>query len=44
MLHHVPSPEIQDRLFGEVRRVLVPGATFDGTGDREAPRVGAAAR
>jgi len=31
MLHHVPSPEAQDRLFGEVRRVLRPGGTFAGT-------------
>lgn len=31
MLHHVPSPEIQDRLLGEVRRVLVGGAPFAGT-------------
>ena len=31
MLHHVPSPEAQDRLFAEVQRVLQPGATFAGT-------------
>jgi SAM-dependent methyltransferase len=31
MLHHVPSPEAQDRLFGEVRRVLRPGGVFAGT-------------
>jgi SAM-dependent methyltransferase len=31
MLHHVPSPELQDRLFAEVRRVLRPGAPFVGT-------------
>jgi ubiquinone/menaquinone biosynthesis C-methylase UbiE len=31
MLHHVPSNEEQDRLFAEVRRVLLPGATFAGT-------------
>ena len=31
MLHHVPSPEQQDRLFAEVRRVLCPGAPFAGT-------------
>ena len=30
MLHHVPTPEHQDRLFGEVARVLGPGATFVG--------------
>jgi SAM-dependent methyltransferase len=26
MLHHVPSAELQDRLFGEAARVLRPGA------------------
>jgi SAM-dependent methyltransferase len=31
MLHHVPSPELQDRLFAEVRRVLRAGGTFIGT-------------
>jgi SAM-dependent methyltransferase len=31
MLHHVPSPEAQDRLFGEARRVLRPGGVFAGT-------------
>ncbi|HEX6459751.1 MAG TPA: class I SAM-dependent methyltransferase [Thermoleophilaceae bacterium] len=31
MLHHVPSPELQDQLFGEVFRVLQPGAVFAGT-------------
>jgi SAM-dependent methyltransferase len=28
MLHHVPTAELQDRLFGEVARVLRPGALF----------------
>ena len=28
MLHHVPSPELQDRLFGEVARVVRPGGLF----------------
>ena len=28
MLHHVPSVELQDRLFAEVARVLRPGALF----------------
>jgi SAM-dependent methyltransferase len=28
MLHHVPTVELQDRLFAEVARVLRPGATF----------------
>jgi SAM-dependent methyltransferase len=31
MLHHVPSAELQDRLFAEVFRVLRPGAVFAGT-------------
>ena len=28
MLHHVPSPEMQDRLFAEVARVVRPGGLF----------------
>jgi SAM-dependent methyltransferase len=28
MLHHVPSPELQDRLFAEAARMLQPGAPF----------------
>ncbi|MEV6300461.1 methyltransferase domain-containing protein [Actinoplanes sp. NPDC051861] len=31
MLHHVPSPQAQDRLFAEVRRVLRPGGVFAGS-------------
>jgi len=31
MLHHVPTPALQDRLFSEVRRVVRPGGTFAGT-------------
>jgi ubiquinone/menaquinone biosynthesis C-methylase UbiE len=31
MLHHVPSRELQDRLLGEVSRVLQPGGVFAGT-------------
>src|SRR5512139_3554063 len=31
MLHHVPSPALQDRLLAEVRRVLRPGGTFVGS-------------
>jgi SAM-dependent methyltransferase len=28
MLHHVPTPDLQDRLFAEVARVLQPGGLF----------------
>jgi len=28
MLHHVPEPEMQDRVFTEIGRVLRPGALF----------------
>lgn len=31
MLHHVPSPALQDRLLAEVARVLRPGAWFAGS-------------
>ncbi len=31
MLHHIPSPELQDRLFAEALRVLRPGGVFAGT-------------
>lgn len=30
MLHHVPSPALQDALFAEARRVLRPGGVFRG--------------
>ena len=30
MLHHVPTAELQDRLFAEVRRVVRPGGVFVG--------------
>ena len=30
MLHHVPTPELQDRVFNEVFRVLKPGGIFAG--------------
>jgi SAM-dependent methyltransferase len=31
MLHHVPTPELQDRLFAEAFRVLRPGGVFTGS-------------
>ncbi len=31
MLHHVPSPQLQDRLLAEASRVLRPGGMFAGT-------------
>ncbi|ORA20164.1 class I SAM-dependent methyltransferase [Mycobacterium arosiense] len=31
MLHHVPRPELQDRLFAEAFRVLRPGGVFAGS-------------
>jgi SAM-dependent methyltransferase len=31
MLHHVPSTDLQNQLFAEVRRVLQPGGLFTGT-------------
>lgn len=34
MLHHVPTPRLQDQLLGEVRRVLRPGAWFAGSDSR----------
>lgn len=34
MLHHVPSPALQDRLLSEVRRVLRPGGLFLGSDSR----------
>ena len=37
MLHHLPTPELQDRAFAEARRVLRPGGVFAGhrsIGDR----------
>jgi SAM-dependent methyltransferase len=40
MLHHVPAPSLQDRLFAEVRRVLRPGGVFAGTDSTGRPRLG----
>jgi SAM-dependent methyltransferase len=34
MLHHVPSPQQQDRLFAEAARVLRPGGVFAGLDSR----------
>lgn len=38
MLHHVPSPELQDRLLEETCRVLRPGGSFAGTDSRTSLR------
>jgi SAM-dependent methyltransferase len=38
MLHHVPTPELQDRLLSEIRRVLRPGGWFAGTDSRTSLR------
>jgi SAM-dependent methyltransferase len=35
MMHHVPSPSLQDRLFHEVYRVLRPGGIFNGVDSRQ---------
>ncbi len=35
MLHHVPSPQLQDRLLQEVHRVLKPGGYFVGVDSRQ---------
>ncbi len=38
MLHHVPTPRAQDRLLGEVRRVLRRGGVALGTDGLDTPR------
>lgn len=38
MLHHVPSVDLQDRLFAETYRVLKPGSWFAGTDSRTSLR------
>jgi SAM-dependent methyltransferase len=35
MLHHVPSPELQDKLLREVWRVLAPGRVFVGSDSKQ---------
>ena len=35
MIHHVPSPELQDKLLREVWRVLEPGGVFVGSDSRQ---------
>jgi SAM-dependent methyltransferase len=37
MLHHVPSAELQDRLFAEIRRVLRPSARLAGSDSLDTP-------
>ena len=37
MLHHVPTAEMQDRLFAEARRVLRSGGVFAGSDSRWGP-------
>lgn len=35
MLHHVPTPELQDRIFSELARVLMPGGLLAGIDSRD---------
>lgn len=37
MLHHVPTPELQDKIFAEVFRVLAPGAWYAGSDSTDTP-------
>lgn len=38
MLHHVPSPQLQDAIFAEVARVLRAGGWFAGTDSTDSPQ------
>jgi ubiquinone/menaquinone biosynthesis C-methylase UbiE len=38
MLHHVPTPELQDKIFTEACRVLRPGGVFAGSDSRPSLR------
>lgn len=37
MLHHVPTPDHQDAIFREARRLLVPGGMFAGSDSLDGP-------
>lgn len=39
MLHHMDSPEAQDRLFARLHRALRPGATLLGIDSLDSPRI-----
>jgi ubiquinone/menaquinone biosynthesis C-methylase UbiE len=39
MLHHVPTPELQDRLFAEASRVLRPGGLLAATDSLDNPEL-----
>lgn len=39
MLHHVPSPELQNQLLREVQRVIMPGGAFAGVDSRQSLRM-----
>jgi SAM-dependent methyltransferase len=39
MLHHVPTPALQDRLLQEVHRVLRAGGLFAGTDATDSPEL-----
>ena len=42
MLHHIPTDELQDKLFTEARRVLTPEGIFAGSDSRWGPLFAAA--